>query len=93
MAIYVDDMKAPYRGMVMCHMTADTREELDDMADKIGVQRKWIQYPGRPNEHYDICMSKRSDAIRYGAIECTIRDTAILCRAKRMASVNHKPQP
>jgi hypothetical protein len=64
-------------------MIADTREELDNMADKIGVARKWIQYPGRPNEHYDICLTKRAIAVAAGAIEITIRDTALKCRAKR----------
>lgn len=69
MAVYVDDFGAKFGRMVMCHMIADTREELDAMADKIGVQRKWIQYPGEYKEHYDICLSKRAMAVRFGAIE------------------------
>ena len=42
MSVYVDNMQAPFGNMVMCHMWADTDDELLAMADAIGVQRKWI---------------------------------------------------
>ncbi|MCK5614861.1 DUF4031 domain-containing protein [Candidatus Pacearchaeota archaeon] len=67
MAVYVDKPFAQYRGMHMCHMMADTLDELHEMADKIGVKRKWFQPLSSP--HYDIAKSKRALAIRYGAIE------------------------
>ena len=62
----------------MCHMWADTVDELLAMADRIGVQRKWIQ--GHPTLsfgkhrnaswiHFDIAESKRVLAVRHGAIE------------------------
>jgi hypothetical protein len=55
--------------MLMCHLWADTREELHAMADRIGVLRKWFQQPPRASwEHYDICLTKRAIAVRYGAI-------------------------
>ena len=69
MSVYVDDMEAPYRGMKMCHMIADTIDELLAMADTIGVKRKWIQHKGTPKEHFDICLSKRALAVKAGAIE------------------------
>lgn len=65
--VYVDDMFAPYGRMKMCHMLADTHEELVTMADKIGVARKWIQNEGTWQEHFDVCQSKRRLAIEYGA--------------------------
>jgi hypothetical protein len=85
MAVYVDDMRASFGRLVMCHMVADTREELDAMADRIGVAKKWIQYPGTHREHYDICLSKRAAAIAAGAQEITWRETALRCREKREA--------
>ena len=67
-SVYIDDMRAPYGRMIMCHMTADTTEELLAMADRIGVARKWIQHEGTPWEHFDICLAKRLRARLCGAI-------------------------
>lgn len=71
MTVYVDDMNAGYGRMKMCHMFADSQEELLSMADKIGVQRKWLQHAGTIKEHFDICLSKRAKAVGMGAIEIT----------------------
>ena len=46
------------------------------MADRIGVKRKWIQYPGTAKEHFDICWTKRKLAVQAGAIEVTMREDA-----------------
>lgn len=67
MPVYVDDMQASYGRMKMCHMLADTVAELLEMADKIGVDRKWFQTLSHP--HFDICMAKRRLAVKHGAIE------------------------
>ena len=69
MTVYVDDPIWPFGRMMMCHMVADSRAELDAMADAIGVARKWIQYPGSNREHYDVCKSKRALAVARGAVE------------------------
>lgn len=69
---YVDDFNAPYGRMTMCHMMSNTIEELHAMADKIGIARKWFQ--NHEYKHYDICLSKKKLAIKYGAIEITARD-------------------
>lgn len=74
MAVFVDDMKAKYGRMVMCHTGADTTEELLQMVDKIGVQRKWLQCEGTWREHFDIALSKRALAVEAGAIEVTQRE-------------------
>lgn len=74
MGVYVDNFNASYRKMVMCHMIADTTDELLAMVDRIGVQRKWIQEAGTYQEHFDICLSKKKKAIEYGAKEITARE-------------------
>lgn len=78
MAVYVDPACHPFGNMVMCHCWADTLEELLEMVDRIGVQRKWIQ--GHPTlsfgkhrnaswVHFDISKGKRALAVKAGAIE------------------------
>lgn len=79
MPVYVDNFYltgVTFRGMKMCHMVADTTEELLKMIDSIGMKRKWIQHPGTANEHFDICLSMRKKAVALGAIEIGMRDYA-----------------
>lgn len=67
MSVWIDSAEIPYRRMIMCHMMADTLEELHAMADKIGVNRKWFQPESSP--HYDICLEKKKLALAAGAQE------------------------
>jgi hypothetical protein len=60
-------MRAKYGRMIMCHMLADSTEELHQMADKIGMKREWFQSHSTP--HYDISLTKRKLALQQGAIE------------------------
>lgn len=87
MTVYVDDMyKYPlgqFRRMKMSHMVADTTEELLAMADAIGVNRRWIQYPGTEDEHFDIAMAKRALAVKNGAVEITMRECAFFVRGRK----------
>ena len=88
MSVYVDNMAASFGRMVMCHCIADSTEELLEMMDRIGVQRKWIQKPGTPNEHFDICRSKRRLAVELGAVEISQRELALKVQAKREKAEN-----
>lgn len=83
MAVYIDDFNAKYRRMIMCHMIADTTQELLDMCTKIGVQHRWIQYPGTANEHFDICLTKKALAVKYGAKEIGMRDYARMVNERK----------
>lgn len=76
--VYIDDFNAPYGRMLMCHMIADTTEELLQMVDKIGVQRKWLQDAGTNREHFDICLSKKAKAVKLGALEISSRELATM---------------
>jgi hypothetical protein len=53
------------------------------MADRIGVQRKWIQLAGTYKEHYDVCMAMRRKAVELGAIEISWRDVADKLKERR----------
>lgn len=74
MSVYVDTMRASFGRMIMCHMFADTDDELHQMAAKIGIARKWFQCPPKASwHHYDICLSKKKLAMANGAIEIEYR--------------------
>lgn len=79
MTVYVDDMNAKFGRMIMCHMIADTDEELRDMATKIGVHQRWHQ-----GDHFDICLTKKEKALQCGAIAITWRQAGMMSlRRKR----------
>lgn len=84
MPVYVDEWKHSYGRMMMCHMIADTIDELHQMADKIGVARRWFQKKSS-HPHYDICKSKRALAIKAGAIEVDRRGLVDVIRRARLA--------
>src|SRR5262245_22805749 len=76
MTVYVDDMyqhpMGRFRGMRMSHMIADTLEELHQMAKAVGVAKRHFQSI-TSDPHYDLSMSKRSEAIARGAIAISLR--------------------
>lgn len=81
MAVYVDNMRAPYGRMIMCHLVADTLEELHAMADRIDVARRWYQGPPVTRwPHYDIALSKRALAVAAGALEVDRREVPTIAR-------------
>ena len=65
MTVYVDQPRHRLGRMVMCHMAADTLEELHAMAVTLGVAKHFQNKPGAP--HYDICKANRTRAIALGA--------------------------
>ncbi len=74
MAVYVDNAYLPFGRMTMCHLAADTREELFETVDAINLSRKWIQKKGTWKEHFDLSKGKRQLAVQLGAIEITTED-------------------
>lgn len=91
MTVYVDDMRAKFGRMVLCHMLADTDDELHAMAARIGVARRWWQAPPRHSSHYDIALSKRSLAVQAGAVEITLRQAAAMNRRRRVTGFLGSP--
>jgi hypothetical protein len=82
-SVYVDGMQAAFGRMVMCHMLADSTAELLEMADRIGIKRKWLQHGGTEREHFDVCKAKRALAIAAGAKEIGRRELVGILRARR----------
>jgi hypothetical protein len=81
MPAYVDNMRASFGRMVMCHLVADTLDELHAMADRIGVARRWYQGPLKTRwPHYDIALSKRALAVQAGALEIEWRDAPAVAK-------------
>jgi hypothetical protein len=81
MAVYVDQEENQLGRMKMCHMIADTIEELHEMADKIGMKREWFQPKSFP--HYDVSKERRALAIKLGAKEIGRREVVAVMRRFR----------
>lgn len=83
MTVYIDNMNAKYGRMIMCHMIADTSEELKRMAHLINLNVKWIQYPDTYKEHFDISLGYKQKALAHGAIEISMRELGAMIRNRR----------
>lgn len=84
MSVYVDNMRAGFGRMVMCHMIADTDDELHAMAAYIGLEHRWHQKAGTPHSHYDLSLSKRALAVKAGAREITSSELGHILAYKRI---------
>jgi hypothetical protein len=90
MAVFVDDMRAKFGRMIMCHMTADSDEELHAMAARIGMKPEWHQKAGTYKSHYDISLSKRKLALHFGAKEINRTQLGQMLKQKREALAQEK---
>lgn len=90
--VYIDDYNAKYRGMIMCHMIADSTSELLEMVEKIGVNKKWIEKAGTWQEHFDICLEKKKKAISLGAKAITKRELSAIRSQRRNTIINFNIQ-
>ncbi|HEV7203861.1 MAG TPA: DUF4031 domain-containing protein [Jatrophihabitans sp.] len=86
MACYVDTVRSyPSAGLrftEFCHLLADTRDELHEMADLIGMPRRFFQdHPWR--WHYDLPEHVRVIAVELGAVEVTLHDVGALLKRRK----------
>ena len=89
----VDDLRLPLGRMLMSHLIADSPEELRQAVDRLGLRRKYIQYPGTWKEHLDVSRSKRAQAIReLGARQVSAREMALMLQARREAEQELNPE-
>jgi len=80
--IYVDDIKPSipnrkWRYKKCCHMWADSLPELINFAEKIGLNKNWLQNSkcGSGNfYHFDLTVKKRALASKNGAQEASLKE-------------------
>jgi Protein of unknown function (DUF4031) len=83
---YVDTVRSyPAAGLrftEFCHLLADERSELHELAERIGVPRRFFQdHPWR--WHYDLPEHVRVEAVRLGAREVDLAFVGRLLRDRR----------
>lgn len=86
MACYVDTVRdypdAGLRHTRFCHLLADTRDELHEMAAALGIPTRYFQeHPWR--WHHDLPEPLRARAIELGAVEITLHDVGALLKRRR----------
>jgi hypothetical protein len=81
MTVYVDKARNCFGRMIMCHMVADTLDELHATASAVGMRRAWFQPSSFP--HYDLSLTRRRKALALGAVEIDRREMARFMRAHR----------
>lgn len=64
-------------------MVADTSNELEGFAAKLGLSQTWCQNSGTWDEHYDLTKTKRALAVKLGAVEVDRRTLARIRTEKR----------
>jgi hypothetical protein len=88
MAVYVDDAFISQTGskgqaLRVSHLIADTPAELAAMAEKLGLSPRHSR-----GDHYDVCSSKRKEALANGAKAIGWRECAKMVLEKRNGSMS-----
>jgi uncharacterized protein DUF4031 len=100
--VYVDDIRIPAQvgrfNAKWSHLIADSREELFEFADRLGLRRSYFQDPvvnGKPKAtpgtlhaemwHFDVTESVRLRAIRMGAVAVPWHDLPGIIEARFVA--------
>ena len=60
--LYVDNVRIPFGRMKMCHLTADTQDELRVVAIELGLERH-LQYMGTYKFHLDVSLTKKQETL------------------------------
>ena len=85
--VYVDNACKPIGKAIMCHMIADSTEELHKMAQKLGLRKEWCQGAGTVREHFLISLKKRKLALAFGVKEVTYENLALKLASRALKPV------
>ena len=87
MSCYVDTVRfypdAGLRFTEFCHLLADTRGELHEMADLVGMPRRFFQDHAW-RWHYDLPAPLRAQAVAHGAREITLGEVGSMLKQRRL---------
>ncbi len=95
MTVYVDDVRHSFGRMIMCHMWADSEDELHAEAAALGLNRHWFQEPPKASwKHYDVSLSVKAKALargavltdKYGPVEFTARQRGDTRKLEQVAA-------
>lgn len=78
--IYVDNLGISWKGMTMYHLFAipHNNKELIEFGEKLGLKKEWLQTKNARFPHFDVCKSKRKQAISLGAMSVSAREMVLL---------------
>jgi hypothetical protein len=80
--VYIDGEQNRFGRMKMCHMLADTPQELKTMALQIGLSLRWFQ-AAASCPHFDVSKGKRELAVAAGAVQCDRRQIVAVMKRVR----------
>lgn len=93
MTVFVDDVQHSFRNMKMCHLWADTIDELHDFAMRLGLRMEWFQCPPKASwEHYDISLSVKKKALKMGAVLTDKYGPVVHVAQRRLERLAKMPQ-
>jgi len=82
MSVYVDpNMRCQttpeWTFKTVCHLTADSEDQLHKFASMLGLRREWFQHGSvKRLPHYDLTSGRRRVAVELGAIQITRNEMA-----------------
>lgn len=94
MGVYVDALTACVRNErwpydFSCHLVADTRPELEEFGERLGMKRVWLQKDSALL-HFDLTAGKRKLAVKMGAVELDREGFVAFYRRAKEAAVPKK---
>lgn len=90
MTVYIDKPRWAFGRMVVARMVADTPEELQTMAEEVGMHPRQHRGLLTSGEHFELWKGDRARVMRRGAVQVT-RDEVDAMLAKRKESGTWAP--